>query len=399
MDKKPELETEALQNGNPPEFKCEPAEPFDEEKMVELAVKEGLLDLTEENAGEEDGEGEEQASRLSEQERGFITAAMETVLFMSDRPVTLSRLRSVIDREIPLPEFRKAMRALREEFSRDHRGVEIAELGHGFQLRTKPLMGAVLRKMVKTQPLKLTPTSMETLAVIAYKQPLTKDAIDRIRGVDSGYMLRNLMEKRMIRIAGRSELPGRPMLYSTSHEFLELFNLKGVEDLPPLHEIESMVAESEVGEESEEEQALRDFTTMVTRDDKVLFEEGGLDTQIEELRKEIAAIPTSTEFLEQQRQREKLEAQLGNPNLDPEKRAEAQAQLAALAAHDMRHQEAEQIAAMQIEGQYAAENVAALEATTIQDTPAKIAPAESPSAEADGESAASRARPEPEQAP
>ncbi|MBI2605532.1 MAG: SMC-Scp complex subunit ScpB [Deltaproteobacteria bacterium] len=331
MDKNTELEAEeeAPKADQSAETE-ESTEAFDEEKLLELAAKEGLLDLGEENADAENDEEGERKCQLSEEDRNFITAGMETVLFMSDRPVTLSRLRSVINREIPMSEFRKAMLSLREEFARDHRGVEIVEFGHGFQLRTKPLMGAVLRKMIKTQPLKLTPTSMETLAVIAYKQPLTKDGIDRVRGVDSGYMLRNLMEKRMIRIAGRSELPGRPMLYSTSREFLELFNLKSVADMPPLHEIESMVAESEIGDVNEEEQALRDFTTLVIQNDKVLFEEGGLDTQIEELRKEIAAIPTSTDFIEQQKQREKLEAQL-----------------AALATADAGAKAAEQIAAMQ----------------------------------------------------
>lgn len=127
------------------------------------------------------------------------------------------------------------------------------------------------------------------LAIIAYKQPVIKDDVDQIRGVDSGYMLRNLMEKKLIKIIGRSELPGRPMLYGTSHEFLEIFNLKDLKALPPLHEVEAMVAASEAGIEDEEKDAFDKFNELVKSSSTVLFEEGGLDKTIEDIREQIAS--------------------------------------------------------------------------------------------------------------
>ncbi|HRK03123.1 MAG TPA: SMC-Scp complex subunit ScpB, partial [Oligoflexia bacterium] len=176
--------------------------------------------------------------------------------------------------------------------------------------RTKPHMASVLRKLVKTTPLKLSPTNLEVLAVVAYKQPVTKDELDQIRGVDSGYVIRNLMEKRLVRIIGRSELPGRPMLYGTTHEFLELFSLKDLKALPPLHEVEQLVAQSEVGDEQAEQAALQDFGVMVEKSDKILFDDNGIDIEVESLRAEIAAIPISTAFIEEQKAQEKRSAKL-----------------------------------------------------------------------------------------
>jgi segregation and condensation protein B len=179
--------------------------PFDEESLLELAQKEGLAEGgLEESAEAEASTSKESLNSLSEEQKANIMASMETLLFMNDKPVSLPKLRSVIAPEVQLSAFRVLMAKLREEYAQEHRGVEIAEVSLGFQLRTKPHMVGILRKLVKTQPLKLTPASMEVLAVSAYKQPVTKDELDSIRGVDSGYVLRNLMEKRLIRILGRS---------------------------------------------------------------------------------------------------------------------------------------------------------------------------------------------------
>ena len=167
-------------------------------------------------------------------------------------------------------------------------------------------MAAVFRKMVKTQPLRLSPATMEVLAIVAYKQPVTKDELDKIRGVDCGYVLRNLMEKRLIRIAGRSDLPGKPMVYGTTHEFLELFNLKDENALPPLHEVEAMVAASEVGFEEKTQTVMEEFGKMVASSEKVLFDDSKVDEELESLRSEIANISTSTPFIEEQKAKEKI---------------------------------------------------------------------------------------------
>jgi segregation and condensation protein B len=283
------------------------AQPFDESQLLELAQNEGLIDLgvNETIEGEEDIEID-----LPEADQAQILASLETVLFMSDKPVSLSRLRQIIGTENKLAVYRKLAVKLRNDFAQDHRGIELAEVSGGFQFRTKPHMSAVLRKMVKTQPLKLSGTNMEVLAIIAYKQPVTKDDIDQIRGVDSGYVLRTLMEKRLVKITGRSELPGRPMLYGTSHEFLELFNLKDLAALPPLHEVEAMVAASEVGAEEKMLDALSQFGEMVATSDKILFDDSKLDEELEAIRTEIASIPTSTTFIDEQKAHERLQTKL-----------------------------------------------------------------------------------------
>jgi segregation and condensation protein B len=286
------------------------AEPFDESSLLEMAKTEGLVDGLSEETQVDAEEDKSAAAELSDADKQHISASMETILFMSDRPVSLPKLRSVINPGVSLGVYRSLMAELRGEFAKDSRGIEIAEVSLGFQLRTKPHMSSVLRKMVKTQPLKLSTTNMEVLAIIAYKQPVTKDELDQIRGVDSGYVLRNLMEKRLVRIAGRSDLPGKPMVYGTTHEFLELFNLKDLKQMPPLHEVEQMVASSEVGTEEKMQTVMDEFGKMIAQDKKVLFDDSLIDEELEALRAEIASIPTSTDFIDEQKHREKLEAKL-----------------------------------------------------------------------------------------
>lgn len=282
-----------------------------EQELIELAQKEGLADglNTDQELSAEDGD-DHSDENLSEAQSDEIKASMEAILFMSDKPVSLPRLRSTINSDLKLNTYRTLMNELRAEFNKNFRGVEIAELSLGFQLRTKPLMANVLRKMVKTQPLKLTNATMEVLAIIAYKQPITKDELDQIRGVDSGYILRSLMEKHLVKISGRSDLPGKPILYSVTHEFLELFGLKDVQGLPPLHEIEQMVAQNEVGFEEKAQAVMQEFSKVLDQSTKVLFDDSQLDEELESIRSEIAAIRTSTDFIEEQKAQEKHAARL-----------------------------------------------------------------------------------------
>ncbi|MGE4234612.1 MAG: SMC-Scp complex subunit ScpB [Bacteriovoracia bacterium] len=289
----------------------------DETDLLALANKEGLSDLTPDD-GQPDLQEDHASFSLSKHEEEELMAGMEVILFMSDKPVSLPKMRSTLNAQIPIGVYRRLMAQLREHFALNSRGVEIAEVSLGFQLRTKPHLSGVLRKMVRTEPLRLTGTNMEVLAIVAYKQPVIKDDIDKIRGVDSGYVLRNLMEKRLVRISGRSDLPGRPMLYSTTHEFLELFSLRDVKSLPPLHEIEAMVAQSEAGTEEKAEEVLRGFSKMIENQSQVLFDDSQIDEELESIRSEIASISTSTPFIEDQKRKEKLTAEL---QADPEGQA------------------------------------------------------------------------------
>jgi hypothetical protein len=141
---------------------------------------------------------------------------------------------------------------------------------------------------------------------VAYKQPVTKDELDQIRGVDCGYLLRTLMEKKLILMEGRSDLPGRPILYATTHEFLELFCLKDLSQLPPLREIESMVAQAEVGLEEEDRQRLAEFGGMVDASlGTILFDDSKIDEELDSIRSTIEGIRTSTDYLENQKAQER----------------------------------------------------------------------------------------------
>jgi segregation and condensation protein B len=292
-----------------------------ENEIINYAKNEGLYEDTSSEINETE-EGEV-SIELDSEKKEFLLAAIEAVLFMSDKPIGLSKIRQVVDSEIPYKVFKNLMQELKQSYSSNSKGIDIVEINNGYQFRTKPQMASVLRKMVKTQPLKLTTTNMETLAIIAYKQPITKEEIDKLRGVDSGYMIRNLMEKRLIKIVGRSEQIGRPMLYGTTHEFLELFSLKSLEDLPPLHELEAMVAQSEVGEELEEQNRLKEFGQVILNQSTNLFEDNGLDEELEKIKSEIASISTTTEFLELQKEKEKIIEQLKNNEFETEEKRQA----------------------------------------------------------------------------
>lgn len=275
-------------------------------EQLEEAQAVAAAETAEAEAEEAIAEADGQKVELTAELEAYLSAAMEALLFMHDKPVSLPRLRALIDKTVPLSQYRRLVQTLKEEYQKDHRGIEISEVSLGLQLRTKPHMSAVLRNLVKTQPLKLTGSMMEALSVVAYKQPVTKDEIDQIRGVDCGYLLRTLMEKKLIRMEGRSDLPGRPILYATTHEFLELFCLKDLSQLPPLREIESMVAQAEVGLEEEDRLRLAEFGGMVDASlGTVLFDDSKIDDELDSIRSTIEGIRTSTDYLENQKAQER----------------------------------------------------------------------------------------------
>ncbi len=134
------------------------------------------------------------------------------------------------------------------EIERDYaenpqRGILLSEVAGGWQFRTRPENSAIIRGFYQTKPTKLTKPSLETLAIVAYRQPITRVEIDAIRGVDSGGVLKTLLEKNLLRIVGKKDEPGKPMLYGTTQEFLELFQLKSLKDMPTLKEFRELEEE------------------------------------------------------------------------------------------------------------------------------------------------------------
>ena len=167
-----------------------------------------------------------------------LKAAVEALLYVSEIPLPLKKARESVGEEIPLDDIRAAMDALLEEFNADGRGVRVAELAGGYQFITRPEFSAYVKKLQKIRPPKLSGQALETLAIIAYRQPIIKAEIEGIRGVSADGVLKTLLERRLVKIAGRQDVPGRPIMYATTNEFLQYFGLKDLNSLPSLRELE-----------------------------------------------------------------------------------------------------------------------------------------------------------------
>ena len=160
-----------------------------------------------------------------------LKAVLESLLFAAGEPVSLARLAAVLD-PVPKEAIRKALADLQIGFYREGRGVMLDEVAGGFQFRTSKEHALYVRKLLAARPPRLSRPMMETLAIIAYRQPITRPEIEQLRGVDSGAVLETLSERRLIKIAGRKEAPGRPIMYATTAEFLQTFALKDLDSLP-----------------------------------------------------------------------------------------------------------------------------------------------------------------------
>lgn len=193
-----------------------------------------------------------------------LQAAVEATFFMHHKPVTVAKLRELINPEIAEDDYRTAVSNLMASYFDESRGIELAEVAGGFQFRTKAEHKDIVRRMYQIAPMKLTNAMLEVLAIVAYNQPLTRELVDKIRGVDSSHLVRVLLDKKMLRIAGKSDDIGRPMIYATSKEFLELFGLRDLSALPSLRELEEMLPANEVGTISEEEALSAEMEGIVT---------------------------------------------------------------------------------------------------------------------------------------
>ncbi len=165
---------------------------------------------------------------------------LEALLLAAAEPVSAQRLAGVLG-ESSAREVREAIAALNAEYEASARGFRIEEIAGGFQLRTLPELAPWLQKLRPQPPLRLSRAALETLAIIAYRQPITRAELEHVRGVDVGAVVTSLVERKLVRIAGHREVPGRPMLYATTPRFLEIFGLASLSDLPTLREIEELL--------------------------------------------------------------------------------------------------------------------------------------------------------------
>jgi segregation and condensation protein B len=186
----------------------------------------------------------------SDVSRGHLKGLVEALVFVSDHPVKANELAK--SASAPLKLVRELLVELRAEYH--SRGIQLDEVAGGFVFRSNAAYAPFVRDVAMKKPVRLTRAQTETLAILAYRQPITRPEVDDIRGVDSGPILKLLLERDLVRILGRKDEPGRPVLYGTTTTFLEFFGLKSLKDLPTLREFTDLnedsrrVVERELGD-------------------------------------------------------------------------------------------------------------------------------------------------------
>ena len=168
-----------------------------------------------------------------------LKSVVESLLFVHDQPLTLDRLATLLE-EHERADIRAALDELMEAYGAGERGIVLAQVAGGYQLRSRPENADYIRRLTKSRGVKFSQSALETLSIIAYRQPITRAEVEYLRGVDSGGVLKSLLEKKLLRILGKKDVPGKPLIYGTSREFLELFSLKDLASLPTLKEIQEL---------------------------------------------------------------------------------------------------------------------------------------------------------------
>lgn len=168
---------------------------------------------------------------------------VEGLIFASPEPVSAKRIAHLVP-DCDTRSVHAHVAALNESYEAERRAFRVIKVAGGYQLRTVEALAPALRALRPTPPLRLSKAALETLAIVAYRQPITRAEVEHIRGVDAGPVMRNLLERELVRIAGHREVPGRPILYATTKRFLEVLGLNSLGDLPTLREIDELLTES-----------------------------------------------------------------------------------------------------------------------------------------------------------
>lgn len=169
-----------------------------------------------------------------------VVQAVEALLFAADRPLDLETLLSVFDGAVGESELEAALCELENRYDERHSGVVLTRVAGGYQLRTAPQLGELVARLREVRPMRLSRAAMETLSIVAYRQPVSRSDVESLRGVDSSGVLRSLLELGLVRIVGRREGVGRPLLYGTDERFLSFFGLDSLDSLPRLRETEEL---------------------------------------------------------------------------------------------------------------------------------------------------------------
>ncbi len=181
-----------------------------------------------------------------------LKSILEAIIFVSEQPVSLDRMSAVLP-DCPKKKLKEILEELEREYEEREGALEIVQVANGYAFRTRAEFAPWLGRLRQQKFARLSRAALETLAIVAYRQPVTRAEAEQIRGVDSGAVLGTLLERRLLRILGRKEVAGRPILYGTTQEFLELFGLNSLKDLPTLREIKDMVETGDEGQEGSDQ--------------------------------------------------------------------------------------------------------------------------------------------------
>ncbi|MBC7419285.1 MAG: SMC-Scp complex subunit ScpB [Bdellovibrio sp.] len=277
--------------------------------IIDEASEESSSEMTAEadiEGTELDGFESAQIEELEFVEDEQAESIIESILFASDRPVSLASIQMVFKgTNVKKEKIRRVIESLAVEYAGGRRGVVLEEVTGGYQIRTKVDNMNFLKRTVKTRAFKLSGPALETLAIVAYKQPTVKLEIDQIRGVESGHLLRALMEKGLVNFEGKAEnLPGKPMQYGTTRRFLEIFGLRNLKELPTLSQIDELLPEG-IGEEEEEKPTLSMVTDSMSEEIKIDSYSQG-EEELGLIEEQLTSISTSSEFFEQEKIRQKM---------------------------------------------------------------------------------------------
>ena len=180
-----------------------------------------------------------------------LVSILESAFFALGRPLSMHELSKLFHKEkIPVSQIQTALNKLSKKNQDRSCGVELKEVAGAYQLRTKEENKEYVRRLIKGRAFQLSDPALEVLSVVAYQQPCTKGDIDEVRGVESGHLLKTLIEKELVCFGGKSSQPGRPTIYKTTHQFLEIFGLKSLKDLPSLEDIKDLLPADSLSEET-----------------------------------------------------------------------------------------------------------------------------------------------------
>ena len=168
-----------------------------------------------------------------------LLSIIESLIFTAESPLSTDRICELLD-EFERDQIKSALVETVAHYQGRGGGFELVEVAGGWQFRTRPALHSYVTRHIKARTSKFSQSALETLAIVAYRQPITRAEVEHLRGVDCGGVLKSLLEKRLVRILGKKDIPGRPLIYGTSKEFLEIFGLKDLKSLPTLREIQAL---------------------------------------------------------------------------------------------------------------------------------------------------------------